>query len=127
MGKLSDKQKQFCIEYLKDFNGTQSAIRAGYSKNTAKEQAYENFTKPHIKEYIKQLADELLEDDIQDILENRRFWKSMRENDEVGEMARLKASELIGRHRAMFTEKVQINAHIESDSIFQIVKKNADT
>ena len=30
---LTDKQRAFCIEYPKDFNGTQAAIRAGYSDN----------------------------------------------------------------------------------------------
>lgn len=37
-GKLSDKQEAFCREYLIDLNGTQSAIRAGYSENTANSQ-----------------------------------------------------------------------------------------
>ena len=107
MSELTAKQKQFCIEYLKDFNGTQSAIRAGYSKDTAAVIASENLIKPYIKEYIKILADELLNDDIQDIVENRRFWKSMRDNDDTSEMARLKASELLGKHKAMFTDKVE--------------------
>ena len=32
---LTDKQKIFVYEYLIDFNATQAAIRAGYSKDTA--------------------------------------------------------------------------------------------
>ena len=32
---LTEKQKRFCDEYLVDLNGTQAAIRAGYSKKTA--------------------------------------------------------------------------------------------
>jgi phage terminase small subunit len=32
-GRLTPRQKTFCIEYLKDFNGTQSVIRAGITKN----------------------------------------------------------------------------------------------
>ena len=39
MGKLTDKQEMFCKEYLIDLNATQAAIRAGYSKKTANEQA----------------------------------------------------------------------------------------
>jgi len=50
---LKPKQLLFCKEYLKDFNGTQAAIRAGYSKKVAKEIAYENLTKPHIQEQIR--------------------------------------------------------------------------
>jgi len=33
--KLTRRQKQFIVEYLKDLNGTQAAIRAGYSANGA--------------------------------------------------------------------------------------------
>jgi phage terminase small subunit len=36
---LSDQQKLFAAEYLKDLNGTQAAIRAGYSPKTAQEQS----------------------------------------------------------------------------------------
>ncbi len=50
--KLTNKQRVFIAEYLKDFNGTQAAIRAGYSKKTANEIASENLTKPSIKEAI---------------------------------------------------------------------------
>jgi phage terminase small subunit len=37
--ELTPKQKLFAAEFLKDLNGTQSAIRAGYSRKTAQEQA----------------------------------------------------------------------------------------
>ena len=33
--KLTAKQIRFVDEYLVDFNGTQAAIRAGYSEKTA--------------------------------------------------------------------------------------------
>lgn len=39
MAKLSKKQLTFIHEYLTDMNGTQAAIRAGYSAKTAQEQA----------------------------------------------------------------------------------------
>ena len=35
MGKLTEKRKRFVIEYLKDFNAKQAAIRAGYSPKVA--------------------------------------------------------------------------------------------
>ncbi len=52
--KLTTKQKVFVEEYLVDLNATQAAIRAGYSKKTAKEIGHENLTKPHIAEYVMQ-------------------------------------------------------------------------
>jgi phage terminase small subunit len=47
--ELTLKQRKFIDEYLIDFNGTQAAIRAGYSKNSAAEIASENLIKPNIK------------------------------------------------------------------------------
>ena len=38
---LSYKQQRFIDEYMIDFNGTQAAIRAGYSPRTAGSQAYQ--------------------------------------------------------------------------------------
>ena len=52
---LNDKQKQFCEEYIIDLNGTQAAIRAGYSKKTARAIANELLTKLDIREYICEL------------------------------------------------------------------------
>ncbi len=49
---MTPKQQRFVEEYLIDLNATQAAIRAGYSENAAKEQGYENLTKPHIAEAI---------------------------------------------------------------------------
>lgn len=53
--KLTDKQERFCREYMIDLNATQAAIRAGYKEASAKEQGYENLTKPHIESRIKEL------------------------------------------------------------------------
>ena len=49
MAKLTWKQTAFIDEYMKDFNGTQAAIRAGYSPDTAYSIASENLKKPEIK------------------------------------------------------------------------------
>lgn len=50
--KITEKQKVFINEYLRDFNGTQAAIRAGYSPKTARQTAYENLTKPYIRQEV---------------------------------------------------------------------------
>ena len=47
--ELTPKQERFCQEYMKDLNGTQAAIRAGYSKETARQQAQRLLTKVYIK------------------------------------------------------------------------------
>ena len=55
---LTEKQKRFCDEYLVDLNGTQAAIRAGYSKKSARFIGSDHLTKPNIRAYIdKRLED----------------------------------------------------------------------
>lgn len=53
--KLTNRQKRFCEEYIQDLNGTQAAVRAGYSPKCAKVIAAENLTKPNVKKYIENL------------------------------------------------------------------------
>jgi phage terminase small subunit len=49
---LTPKQAQFVVEYLIDLNATQAAIRAGYSPNTAREQASRLLDRPHVQAAI---------------------------------------------------------------------------
>ncbi len=50
---MTPKQQRFIEEYLIDFNATQAAIRAGYSKKTAGKIGHENLQKHEIKSQIE--------------------------------------------------------------------------
>lgn len=52
---MTVRQRRFAEEYLIDANATQAAIRAGYSKKTARSIGDENLKKPYIREYIDNL------------------------------------------------------------------------
>ena len=52
--KLTPKERLFVVEYLNDLNATQAAIRAGYSKKTARYIGHENLTKPHIQKALSE-------------------------------------------------------------------------
>lgn len=60
LNQLSFKQKMFILEYVKDYNGTQAAIRAGYTPEAAHVQASRFLGQPKIQdalaEYEKGLA-----------------------------------------------------------------------
>lgn len=58
--KLTVKIQLFVEEFLKDFNGTQAAIRAGYSKKTAMVQAWELLRKPEIASLVAARKAELM-------------------------------------------------------------------
>lgn len=59
--KLSDRQQKFVEEFLVDLNGTQAAIRAGYSVKTARIIAAQNLTKLNIQKEIQKKQAELRE------------------------------------------------------------------
>ncbi|WP_372675262.1 terminase small subunit [Aquicoccus sp.] len=68
-------QRRFCREYVLDWNGTQAAIRAGYSPKTAGSQAHDLLKKPEIRTEIGRLereAAEKLEIQHTDLL--KRLW-----------------------------------------------------
>ena len=53
MAGLTPKQRQFVIEYIIDWNATQAAIRAGYSKKTAGQIGEQNLKKLDIQTAIQ--------------------------------------------------------------------------
>ncbi len=55
---LTPKEHRFCEEYLVDLNATQAAIRAGYSRHTARSIGSENLTKPDVIDEIERLKAE---------------------------------------------------------------------
>lgn len=56
--KLTAKKEKFCQEYLIDLNATQAAIRAGYSKKTARSQGQRLLTNVDIQDQISNLQKE---------------------------------------------------------------------
>ena len=112
MAKMTEKMKAFVDEYLKDFNATQAAIRAGYSKKTAAVIGVENLRKPNIKELVDKRIKELIPAREKIILENLMFWEHMRDSRRAEDRDKLKASEHLGRYAAMFTDKMDITASV---------------
>lgn len=124
MNKLTPKQKTFCQEYLVDLNGTQAAIRAGYSKKTANVQSSQLLAKLNIQTYIEQLQEERTKKtgvtqeyvitNLQRVVEMsvRAIPVMVKENGELVESGEYKfdsygankALELLGKHLGMFKE-----------------------
>lgn len=53
--ELTERQRLFCLYYIKSFNATMSAIKAGYSKESAHVIGHENLRKPKIAAEIRRL------------------------------------------------------------------------
>ena len=60
MKELTERQEVFCNEFIKDLNAVQAAIRAGYSTQHAKKNAYTLLRQPRISERISELKGCLL-------------------------------------------------------------------
>ena len=52
--ELTEKQIRFVEEYLCCFDGTQAAIKAGYSEKYANRQAYSLLQNPQVQEYLRE-------------------------------------------------------------------------
>lgn len=61
MSALTDKQMNFCREYVTDSNATQAAIRAGYSSKTARSIGTRLLKKKEIQNKISSIQKEIAE------------------------------------------------------------------
>ncbi|WP_241837018.1 terminase small subunit, partial [Klebsiella pneumoniae] len=59
--ELTEKERLFCLYYVKYFNGTQAALKSGYSKDSAHVQASRLLRRERVSSYIKELKGELVE------------------------------------------------------------------
>lgn len=69
--ELKGRRELFCREYLKDLNGTQAALRAGFAESDARTYASRLLAEPEIQERIAELAagrNEKISIDAQDVL-----------------------------------------------------------
>lgn len=71
--KLTTKQRKFALEYVKSGNATEAAIKAGYSKKTARSVGSENLSKPDIKKFIDEKMKEIEDSKIADAVEVLQF------------------------------------------------------
>lgn len=133
---LTAKQQRFCDEYLIDLNATQAAIRAGYSKKTAKQIGQENLTKLVIKSYIEARMAEKEKALIADQDEVLKYLTSvLRDNTDSetlvvegtgdgcsearivrvkpSEKDKLKAAELLGKRYGLYTEKIESDVDMD--------------
>ena len=90
MAELTDKQKTFCEEYIKDMNASEAYIRAGYKikdSNVAKAAASRMLANVNVKTYIAELRGEVKSKNIADAKEIREFLTNVLRGEESEENA----------------------------------------
>lgn len=134
---LTDRQERFCQEYLIDFNATQAAIRAGFSKKTAGQAASRLLKNVKLAARLGQLAQGLQEktgieqewvlNNLREVAErcmqkapvmryDRESKDYVQAQDENGNnlwtfqaMSANRSLELIGKQLGMFADNVNVN------------------
>ena len=130
--KLTEKQKRFADYYIETGNITEAAVKAGYSKKTARVIGQENLLKPAIKDYIDEKLEAMQDERTASAKEVLEFLtKSMRGEikeevvvvegtgdgtsearmvkKQIGLRDRIKSAELLGKRYRLFTDKVEID------------------
>ena len=124
-------QRKFCDEYLISGNATDAAIKAGYSRKTAKQTGSENLSKPDLRAYIDEQLAKIHSAKIADAEEVMKYLTSVMRGEhteqvlklvgegvqtvtdiDVSAKERLKAAELIGKRYGLFTEKVGLEGAV---------------
>ena len=116
--KLTAKQQRFADYYIQTGNATESAIKAGYSKKTARSIGQENLTKPDIAKYIEEVNKKLEDERIAGMKEIKEFWTSMFRNEIAEDKDRLKASEYLAKTNGAFLDKVEHSGNMEVNNAF---------
>lgn len=108
MAKLTSKQQKFVEAY--SGNATEAAIAAGYAPNSARITASKLLTNPNIVAMIKNREKEPQALRILTRQERQNLWTriALGEVDGADMKDRLKATELLGRSEADFTDTLKV-------------------
>lgn len=144
--KLTEKQEAFCREYLIDFNGTQAAIRAGYSEATAGVIASENLKKPNVASRMKELIAErskrteitadyvlsTIKETVERCLQREPVYEFIDgEKVPTGEWkfehsGALRGAELLGKHLKLFTDKIEHSGKVTLEELVSASTEGSD-
>lgn len=138
MDRLTEKQRIFCIEYLKDLNGTR-AYKVAYphvkNDNTAAAAASRLLRNVKIKSYIDKKLKEIEDKKIAKAEEVLKYLTSVMRGEETEQVVvveghgegmssativekqisakeRIKAAELLGKRYSLFTDKVDLEGNV---------------
>lgn len=129
---MTDRQKQFAMEYLKTLNATQSAKVAGYSAKTAYSKGHSLLKVPEIKKYVEEKLEAIENDSIAKTEEIMEYLTSVLRGSsdeevivvegqgdgissatthkkQVSAKDRLKAAELLGKRYGLYSEGVTVS------------------
>ena len=122
------KHERFCLEYIKDLNATQAAIRTGYAPKNANRTGTRLLSNAHIRARVAELLEEINSSKIADAAEVLEYLTAVirGEKDEevittdplgqvvtvkktIGGREQVKAAELLAKRYGLLTDNVKLN------------------
>ena len=130
LDNLTVRQRTFAYEYIKDFNATEAARRAGYTGNNLNKIGYQQLTHPGVRTSIDFLLKNRSEKADVDVNYVINKWVRMIEKCEADESfnasAVLRATELLAKHLGMFIERTEISGKDGEAIKIEKVQEDAD-
>lgn len=122
---LTNKQRKFVEAHINGATGVEAARAAGYSESHLYEMASENLRKPNIyteiEKYMTKAAAEanLRQIDVLKELEKWMTHKDRFDDPRIGALS-LKATEMIGKHLKMWSERMEVSVHSHEKALAEI-------
>lgn len=112
---MTHRQELFIQEYIKTGNATSSAIKAGYSKRTAKSIGQRLLTFVDIKKKIDELSQKVANNNIMTAKERQEYLSKLINSDNVKVSDKLKALDILNKMTGEYIQKVEVNGELKSD------------
>jgi phage terminase small subunit len=124
-GKLTPRQKKFVKEYVKTGNAAEATRNAGYEAKEPKNTGFVVRTNSHVSAAIEQYASKAAaEADLRvvDVLKELKAWMchDQRFDDPRIGVLSLKATELIGKHLRMWSERLEVSVNSHEKALLEM-------
>ncbi len=113
--KLSRQHYRFALEYMKDRNGTQAAIRAGYSRNGAASTGVRLLRHPGVRRIVEERERAIaMEAEIDEAWVMQHLKENVYRAIDLADVSSLNRTlELIGKQIGMFVDRSNISVAFE--------------
>jgi phage terminase small subunit len=120
---MNDQQRAFVREYIKDYNATQAAIRAGYSPKSAYSQGQRLLKHDEVKAAVDRFNQQADKTGVLTLSELQEWWSDtvLGKHPDARFAERQKASEMLAKSLGGFTDKT------EHSGVMRIEVEYADT
>ncbi|WP_249526446.1 terminase small subunit [Fusobacterium nucleatum] len=116
---MTHRQELFIQEYIKTGNATNSAIKAGYSKRTARSIGQRLLTNVDIKKKINELSQKIACNNIMTAKERQEYLTKLINADDVKISDKLRAVDILNKMTGEYIQKVEVNGNVKTEDPFK--------